>query len=162
VQNRDNLTQKLDSVNTLFSQSKAELKSRIEFIHRNLSLVQKENKDIEQQMQANQALITKAKKDAKQANKEMDKSQANLRQQRLKVLELKDENQTILAENETYRKFFCLNMAYTKYQGETEIPPWVFKEVAVVYNDFDLAVKNNQSFIEHGIHEIEKGVNAVL
>jgi len=58
-----------------------------------------------------------------------------------------------------YRKFFVLNMAYTKSSPVTERPEYVDREVDLVHKDFDLAISNSKSFIEHGMHDIEMVVN---
>lgn len=57
-------------------------------------------------------------------------------------------------ENETYRKFFVLNMAYTRAQPYEDRPAYVNDEMNCVYKDFDLAVQNSNSFIEHGMENI--------
>ena len=50
-------------------------------------------------------------------------------------------------------------MAYTKSSPVTERPEYVDREVDLVYKDFDLAISNSKSFIEHGMHDIEMVVN---
>jgi len=89
----------------------------------------------------------------------MDLSGEQLKQSRIKVIELKEENQRVIEENEIYRKFFVLNMAYTKHNGIKEVPIYALREMNQVYEDFDLAIKNSSSFIEHGIDDIEKCLN---
>lgn len=84
----------------------------------------------------------------------MDKTGAQLKQHRIKAESMKEDNSKILEENEVYRKFFVLNMAYTKALPVKETPAYVEHEMLQVYQDFDLAVKNGNSFIEHGMDAI--------
>ena len=50
-------------------------------------------------------------------------------------------------------------MAYTKSSSVEDRPEYVDREVESVHKDFDLAISNSKSFIEHGMHDIEMIVN---
>lgn len=70
-----------------------------------------------------------------------------------KVIDMKEDTIAHKERNDVYRKFSVLNDAFTKEHPE-ERPDWVDREVEATYQDFELAVANRSSFIEHGIMQI--------
>ena len=53
-------------------------------------------------------------------------------------------------------------MAYTKHDPIKQRPDYVDTEVDLTYHDFNKAVNNRASYIEHGIDDIKETIETIF